>query len=169
MDEYQYRALQHRSTSKMDLQNSQIKLHTLQNQLLIKGEFEAILRNQTCGKPTKFLVIKGRINSPPLISKNTLMKLGMLQIKEDGSFAAQNEMRIPTEISNIHAVGTRVSHEGIKEITSKFSSIFEGIGKKIMDNKSNKELYVQFNMKPDAVPVAQRPRPVPYYLQKQYI
>ena len=89
----------------------------------------------------------------------------MLKIKEDGSFAAQNEMRIPTQISNIHAVGTRISHEGIKEITSKFSSIFEGIGK-IMDNKSNKELYVQFSMKPDAVPVAQRPRPVPYYLQK---
>ena len=165
MDEYQYRALQHRSTSKMELQNSQIKLRTLQNELLIKGEFEAILRNQTCGKPTKFLVIKGRINSPPLISKNTLMELGMLQIKEDGSFAAQNEMRIPTDISNIHAVGTRVTHEDIKEITSKFSSIFEGIGK-IMDNKSNKELYVQFSMKPDAVPVAQRPRPVPYYLQK---
>ena len=35
-----------------------------------------------------------------------------------------------------------------------------------MDNKSNKELYVQFSMKPDAVPVAQTPRPVPYYLQK---
>ena len=138
MDKYQYRALQHRSTSKVDLQNSQVqvKLHTPQNELLIKGEFEAILRNQTCGKPTKFLVIKGRINSPPLIiyiSKNTLMELGMLQIKEDGSFAVQNEMRIPTEISNIHAVGTRVSHQDIKEITCKFSSIFEGIGK-IMDN-----------------------------------
>ena len=61
----------------------------------------------------------------------------MLQIKEDGSFAAQNEMRIPTDISNIHAVGTRVSHEDIKEITSKFSSIFEGIGK-IMDIKAIK-------------------------------
>ena len=31
------------------------------------------------------------------------MELGMLQTKEDGSFATQNEMRIPTEISNIHA------------------------------------------------------------------
>ena len=46
-------------------------------------------------------------------------------------------MRIPTDISNIHAVGTRVSHEDIKEITSKFSSIFEGIGK-IMDIKAIK-------------------------------
>ena len=36
-----------------------------------------------------------------------------------------------------------------------------------MDNKSNKELYAQFIMRPEAVPVAQRPRPVPYYLQKR--
>ena len=49
---------------------------------------------------------EGMINSPPLISKNILMELGMLQIKEDGSFAIQNEMRILTEIFNIHAVGT---------------------------------------------------------------
>ena len=36
-----------------------------------------------------------------------------------------------------------------------------------MDNKSNKELYAQFSMRPDAVPVAQRQRQVPYYLQKR--
>ena len=75
-------------------------------------------------------------------------------------------MRIPTETCNIHTAGTRVSPQDIKEITSKFSSIFEGTGK-IMDNKSNKELYAKFSMRPDAVPVAQRPRPVPYYLQKR--
>ena len=67
MDEYQYKALLHRSESKMELQKSQTKLRTLQNDLPIKGEFEAILRNETCGKRTEFLVIKGKINSPPLI------------------------------------------------------------------------------------------------------
>ena len=51
MDEYQYRAsLQHMSTSKMDLQNNRVELRKLQNELLIKGEFKAILKNQTCGK-----------------------------------------------------------------------------------------------------------------------
>ena len=51
MDEYHYTAsLQQRSTSKMDLQNSQVKLRTLKNELVIKGEFKAFLRNQTCGK-----------------------------------------------------------------------------------------------------------------------
>ena len=53
----------------------------------------------------------------------------MLQIKEDGSFAIQNVMRILTEISNIRAVGTRVSHLDIKEITSKFSSILKVLTK----------------------------------------
>ena len=165
MDEYQYKALLHRSESKMELQKSQTKLRTLQNDLPIKGEFEAILRNQTCGKRTKFLVIKGKINSPPLISKNILIELGMLQIKEDGSFANQNDMRIPGEILDIRTVTTNKSHQAIQEITNKFSSVFEGIGK-IRDMKNNKELYVQFSMKANAAPVAQRPRPVPYYLQK---
>ena len=35
-----------------------------------------------------------------------------------------------------------------------------------MDNKNDKELYVQFSRKPDAVPVSQRPSTVQYYLRK---
>lgn len=34
------------------------------------------------------------------------------------------------------------------------------------DNRNDKELYVQFDIKDNVVPVAQKPRPVPYYLQK---
>ena len=49
----------------------------------------------------------GRHNLPPLISKNTLIELGMLQIKEDGFFANQNDMCIPVEISDIHAVANK--------------------------------------------------------------
>ena len=94
MDEHQYRALLHRSDCKMDLRKSSTRLRTLQNDLHvpIKGEFDAILRNQTCGKHARFLVIKGKINSPPLISKDTLIDLGMLQIRENGSFANQNDV-----------------------------------------------------------------------------
>ena len=165
MDEHQYRALLHRSKYNMNLQRSQTKLRTLQNDLPIKGEFDAVLRNQTCGKRTKFLVIKGKINSPPLISKNTLIELGMLQIKEDGSFADKNDMRMPEDINDIHAVLQTVSTQAVKGITNKFKSVFEGIGR-IRDIKNDKELYVQFNMKANAAPVAQRPRPVPYYLQQ---
>ena len=47
----------------------------------------------------------------------------------------------------------------------KYNSIFNGIGR-IRDIKNDKVLYVQFNMKETAARVAQRHRPVPYYLQK---
>ena len=49
MDEFQFRALQHRSAEDLGLQNSKIKLQTLQNELPIKGEFNAVIRNKTCG------------------------------------------------------------------------------------------------------------------------
>lgn len=68
-------------------------------ELPIKGEFDAVFRNQTCGKRTTFLVIKGKIRSPPLISKNTLTELDMLQIDEN-----PNEMRILGNMANVHAV-----------------------------------------------------------------
>ena len=103
MDEYHYSVLQHRSEYDMELLTSQSKLRTLPNDLPVKEEFSAILKTQTCGKRTKFLVIKGRMNSP-LISKNALIELCMQQITEDGSFAMENDMRIPGEISSIHAV-----------------------------------------------------------------
>ena len=80
---------------------------------------------------------QGKINSPPLISKNTLIELGMLQIKEDGSFADKNDMRIPKDINDIHTVLQTVSNQAIKGITNKFKSVFEGIGR-IRDIKTTK-------------------------------
>jgi predicted homoserine dehydrogenase-like protein len=49
-------------------------------------EFRTVVRNATCGIETKFIVIKGKINSLPLLSKATLLELGMMQIRPDGSF-----------------------------------------------------------------------------------
>lgn len=75
-------------------------------------------------------MIKGRKNSLPLISKNTLMDLGMRQIRKDGSFATPNDIRIPEAISSIHAVDKQgMSNQTFQAITRKFSNIFEGIGK----------------------------------------
>lgn len=127
MDEYQHRALQHRSEYDMTLGDSQTKLRTLQNELPVKGQFDAVLRNQTCGKRTTFIVIKGRINAPPLISKNTLIQLGMLQIREDGSFGSQNDMCIPGNICMMETLGT--ARQAIEAIAQKFNSVFEGIGR----------------------------------------
>ncbi|CAC5398547.1 unnamed protein product [Mytilus coruscus] len=146
------------------LEKSKIKLNTLQNSLPIKGEFKTIIRNKTCGTETKFIVVKGKINSPPLISKSTLIELGMLLIRADGSFAKTNHLKITDIKKDIMVVSEqRRVNMNIPDILHEFDSVFQGIGK-IRDN--NNELYVKFNMKPGTVPVAQKPRPVPYYLQK---
>ena len=95
MDEHQFKAL------KLTLQPSRVKLSTLQSELPVKGEFTATIRNQTCGAVARFVVTRGRINSPPLISKSTLQELGMLQIRADGSFAETNDLRIQEEPPDI--------------------------------------------------------------------
>ena len=93
LDEHQFKALTNRSSVKLTLQPSRVKLGTLQSELPVKEEFTATVRNQTRGAVVRFVVDRGRINSPPLISKSTLQELGMLQIREDGSFAKTNDLR----------------------------------------------------------------------------
>ena len=166
MDEHQFKALTNRSSVKLTLQPSRVKLSTLQSELPVKGEFTATIRNQTCGAVARFVVTRGRINSPPLISKSTLQDLGMLQIRADGSFAETNDLRIQEEPPDIKSVKRdKDLKPEIKEITDQYSDVFKGIGK-IRDIKNGKEFYAKFSMRPEAVPVAQRPRPVAYYLQR---
>ena len=90
----------------------------------------------------------------------------MLQIREDGSLAKTNDLRIQEEMPDITAVKKEeVLSSKIKEITDRYSQIFQGIGK-IRDNKKGQDFYAKFSMRPDAVPVAQKPRPVAYYFQE---
>ena len=72
MDEHQFKALVHRSSKQPKLLISHTKLNTLQNKLPVKGEFKTVVRNETRGVATEFIVVKGRINSPPLSSAKTL-------------------------------------------------------------------------------------------------
>ncbi|CAC5388769.1 unnamed protein product [Mytilus coruscus] len=69
MDENQFLTFQKKTYGNPVLEKSKIKLSTLQNSLPIKGEFTTVIRNETCGTETKFIVVKGKINSPPLIRK----------------------------------------------------------------------------------------------------
>ena len=100
MDEHQFKALTNRSNVKLTLQSSRVKLSTLQSELPVR-EFTATIRNQTCGAVARFVVTRGRFNSPTLISKSILQELGMLQIREDGSFAKTNDLRIQDESPGI--------------------------------------------------------------------
>ena len=154
MDEHQFKALTNRSSVQLTLQPSRVKLCTMQSELPAKGEFTATIRNHTCGAVARFVVTRG-INSPPLISKITLQELGMLQIREDGSFAEANDLRIQEEPPDIKSVKQdKDLKPEIKEITDQYSDVFKGIGK-IRDIKTGKELNAKFNM-----------RPVTYYLQE---
>ena len=110
------------------------------------------------------MVHGSRIRSAPLISKKTLKKLGMIQIQPDGSLGEKNDLRIPTE--NIKIIGKEKNVKSdVRKITNRCQKVFEGIGK-IEDKKNGNEIYGKFCMKPEKVPVAQKPIPVPLYLQK---
>jgi hypothetical protein len=150
MDEHQFKALIHRSKDHQTLKESRTKLSTLQNKLPVKGEFSTTVRNKTRGVSTKFIEVKGRINSPPLISKPTLTDLGMLQIEPDGSLGETNNLRILDDNQQVKTVTHKCKQKLMPTtaaIVTKYKQTFEGIGK-IRDNKNNKELYAKFSIKP---------------------
>lgn len=159
LDEHQYKALVHRSAKRLKLEASSTKLHNLQTELEVKGESDVTVRNLTRGIKTRFVILKGHMNSPPLLSRNTLESLGMLQIKPDGSLAEPNELRI-------RKVEDKKKHGDpeIRRILQKYDNVFQGIGL-IYDSRNDREFHARFHMKPEAAPVAQKPRQVPYHLQ----
>lgn len=76
-----------------DLERSSIRLST-QRTYLLEGVFKATLMNATRCIETSIIVIKGKINSPPLIREKTLIGLEMIEIRPDGSIKDENEHRI---------------------------------------------------------------------------
>lgn len=146
MDEHQFKALTHRTSTNLTLAPRKTKLNTLQSELPVKGEFTTTIRNETRGPRARFVVVKTRINSPSLISKDTLQELGMLQIREDGSFAEMNDLRIQEEAPDVKTVKRESPN-------SEINHVFQGIGK-IRDKKNDEDFYAKFSMKPEEVPVA---------------
>lgn len=190
MDEHQYKALQKHSPETASLRHTNTQLSTLNSGLIVKGVFPVTLGNKTRGIRTKMYVVRGKMKSKPLLSRDTLEDLGMLEIRQDGSLRERNEKRIKTmkmdTITSRRGRSTerkqpaqeRVEDKSIEErlnlndvpkstrkIVLKYKDRFTGIGK-IKDYKNDREIFAKFNMKPNATPVAQKPRPVPYNLQK---
>ena len=164
MDEYHYKALKRKSYENIALQNSSTRLNTLQNELHVSGKFKATACNETRGTDTTFVVIKGKINSPPLLGRRTLIELGKLEIRPDGSLKGSNELR-RTDNKAVKSILNSKAKSDIETILQQHEEVFKCIGK-IFDTKNNEEFLVKFSMKADATPVAQKPRPVPYYLQE---
>ena len=164
MDEHQLKAFVHRSSDKPVLQPSNVKLYTLQHKLDVKGEFRATIRNDTCSRLVTFVVVFGKIKSPPLIGKEILIGLGMLKIQPNGSLAELNSLRISGDGCAANTVKDTGMQE-MEDLVAKYSHLFEGIGK-MEDKNRGREILGLFHMKASAIPVAQKPRSVPYYLQE---
>ena len=157
MDEYQFKALKHRLQEIKELEPSRDTLKTLQSDLTVKGEFTTTLRNKNRGtQKSKFLVIQGKMDSPPLLSKSTLLELGELKIDTEGTLKETNELRINT---------VKMSDDSIETVLREYSDVFQGIGC-FRETNTGKKIEVKLEMETDAKPVAQKPRPVLYHLQK---
>ena len=164
MDKYYYMALKRKSYENIALQESSTRLNTLQNELHVSGEFKATARNETRGTDTTFVVIKGKIDSPPLLGRRKLIELGMLEIRPDGSLKGSNELR-RTDNKAVKSILNSKAKSDIETILQQHEEVFKCIGK-IFDTKNNEVFLVKFSMKADATHVAQKPCPVPYYLQE---
>ena len=156
MDEYQFKALKHRSQEVKELEPSRETLKTLQSDLTVKDEFTATLRNKNRGTQSKFLVIQGKIDSPPILSKSTLLELGMLKIDPEGTLKETNELRIKT---------VKSLDDSIETVLSEYSDVFQGIGC-FREKNTGKKIEVKLEMETEAKLVAQKPRVVPYHLHK---
>ena len=155
MDEYQFKALKHRSQEIKELELSRDTLKTLQSDLAVKGEFTTTLRNKNRGMQSKFSVIQGKMDSPPLLSKNTLLELGMLKIDPEGTLKETNELRIKT---------VKTLDDSIETVLREYSDLFQGIGY-FREKNTSKKIEVKLEMETDAKPETQKPRPVPYHLK----
>ena len=156
MDEYQFKALRHRSQEILNLETSDDTLKTLQSSLIVQGEFPVTLRNANRGIRSKFLVIQGKMDSPPLLCKKTLIELGMLKIEPQGTLKDPNELKIKA---------VKPAQDKLEALLHEYSDVFEGIGC-IRDKNTGKEIEVKLEMDPEAIPTAQKPRHVAYHLQK---
>ena len=155
MDEYQFKALKHRSQEIKELDPSKDTLKILQSDLTVKGEFTAALRNKNWGTQSKFLVIQEKMDSPPVLRKSTLLELGTLKIDPEGTLKETKELRAKT---------VKTSDGGIEAALSEYSDVFQGIGC-FREKSTGKKIEVKLEMEPDAEPVAPKPRPAPYHLQ----
>ena len=80
----------------------------------------------------------------------------MLKIDPEGTLKETNELRINT---------VKTLDVSIEAILSEYNDVFKGIGC-FREKKTGKKIEVKLEMETDANPVAQKPRPVPYHLQK---
>ena len=159
MDEGQFRNLQ-RKAPEIEFRRSRVKLKALIQDLPVKGECFVTIENQTRIAQAKIVIIKGMMDSIPLIGRPTLEDLGMIKIDETGGLKEPNNNR-SQEIAKIKKV--QGNQGNLDKILHWYSTRFQGIGKA---TREGQEIQIHLPMIKDAVPVAQKPRRVPYHLME---
>ena len=123
-----------------ELEPSRDTLKTLLYDLTVKGKFTATLQNNYRGTRSKFLVIQEKMDSLTLLSKSTLLELGMLKIDPEGTLKETNEQRIKT---------VKTPDDSIETVLSEYSNIFQGIGSFQEKHTGNKKIEVKLEMDTD--------------------
>ena len=143
MDEYQFWKLQ-TERPEMALQESTIKLKALNQDLPIMRECTMKLENQTRAIMAAIVVVKGKIDSLPLLGRPSLDKLAMLKINETGRL---KEPKLKIENENPE----------LEKIQDQYKNLFQGVGKATRDSQ---EIQIHLLMKEDAIPIAKKPSPI---------
>ena len=156
MDEHQFNELL-RTTPEIELQDTHIKLKTLTEDLPVMGKCNVTLENQTWKTRAKIAVIQGKIESLPLLGRQTLEDLGMIKFDAKGRLKQPNH----DETQTINKVQTGNRH--LDRILHQQKGRFEGIGKAKRDGE---DINIHLPLKDDAQPIAQKPRRVPYHLME---
>ena len=151
MDESQFSDLQGKAPE-IRLQSTMLKLKALKEALPVTGEAKIDMSNANRRVQTTIIVMRGKIDSPPLIGREILEALGMLLIDETGGLKTPNK-----NIRNVkHQMPESASATETTELSTiltKFQQRFIGIGKAMCNGK---EIQIKIPMKPDATPIAQK-------------
>ncbi|KAK3745369.1 hypothetical protein QZH41_001398 [Actinostola sp. cb2023] len=155
MDEQQLNILQEKAPE-VKLKPSKVKLKALKEDLPVIGEADVIIENQTRTVYTTIVIIKGKIDSPALLGRETLEELGMVLIDTTGGLKSPNK-----SIKNVNQQKPDDNDIKLDEILDRYKDRFTGIGKAMRDGQ---EIKISVPMKDNAIPIAQKPRRVPYLL-----
>ena len=154
MDEEQFQQLQ-KMRPEIWLKKSRTKLCALLQDIPVLGECSVIIKNQTRQTRTHIIVIRGKMDSLPLIGRPTISNLGMVLIDETGNLTK------PTEQETNKVKKTTTTQPKLQEIFKKYEERFQGIGKAKRDGQ---DIEINLPMNENATPIAQKPRRVPYHL-----
>ena len=115
------------------------------------GECTMKLENPTRAITATIMVVKGNIDSLPLLGRPSLDELGMFKIDETSRLKSPNKAMKKIENENPE----------LEEILDWYKNLFQGVGKATRDGQ---EIQIHLPMKEDAITITQKPRRVPYHL-----